>query len=351
MLRIRVLIVDDSVVVRSRVSKLLSIDPELEVIGVAATGSIALSKISQLNPDVVILDIEMPDMDGLETLAAIRRSYPTLPVVMFSTFTRAGASATLEALSLGANDYATKPSNLGSVEAANKHIYEDLVPKIKLFGSGSPKLIPSVTPDLITKPPRLLTQRVDVVAIGVSTGGPNALATMLHSLPANLPIPILIVQHMPPMFTKLLAERLASVSQISVNEATSGIVVKPGQALIAPGDFHMIVERSGDNVQIVTHQALPENSCRPSVDVLFRSVAEVYQANAIAVVLTGMGQDGLRGCESIRSVGGQILAQDKASSVVWGMPGLVVNAGLADQVVPLNRMADEIIQRIGNNRA
>lgn len=351
MLRIRVLIVDDSVVVRSRISKLLSSDPELEVVGVAATGSIALSKIPQLNPDVVILDVEMPDMDGLETLAAIRKSYPILPVIMFSTFTRAGASATLEALSLGATDYATKPSNLGSVDAANKHIWEDLVPKIKFFGSGSTKLVPPVTPDLIATPTRSLAQRVDVIAIGVSTGGPYALAAMLPQLPADLPVPILIVQHMPPMFTKLLAERLASISQIQVDEAISGTVLKPGQVWIAPGDFHIIVKRSGKDVQIITHQAPPENSCRPSVDVLFRSVAEVYQSGAIAVVLTGMGQDGLRGCECIRSVGGQILAQDKASSVVWGMPGFVANSGLADQVVPLNQMVDVIIRRIDHNRS
>lgn len=193
--------------------------------------------------------------------------------------------------------------------------------------------------------------RVDVVAIGGSIGGPDALAVVLPELPADLPVPIVIVQHMPPMFTKLLAERLASKCQIRVDEAVPGAVLEPGHAWIAPGGFHMIVSRNGKVVRIRTHQEPPENSCRPAVDVLFRSVAEVYGGGALAVVLTGMGQDGLRGCKYMREVGAQILAQDQASSVVWGMPGFVANAGLADKILPLDQIGGEIMRRVKENRA
>nr|MDZ8008904.1 chemotaxis response regulator protein-glutamate methylesterase [Nostoc sp. DedSLP05]MDZ8097206.1 chemotaxis response regulator protein-glutamate methylesterase [Nostoc sp. DedSLP01] len=346
--KIRVLIVDDAVVVRSRVSKILSGDPELEVAGVAANGRIALAKIPLVNPDVVILDVEMPEMDGLQTLSAIRQIYPRLPVIMFSTSTRTGAIATLEALSLGASDYATKPSNLGSVEATNKYIREDLIPKIKVFGGF-------FTPNAIAEPVAVFPvqsniEPVKVVAIGVSTGGPNALNAVLGKLPADLSVPILIVQHMPPMFTKLLAEQLSSKCKIPVDEAVPGQILEPGRAWIAPGDYHLVVERDKTVVRLATNQASPENFCRPSVDVLFRSVAEVYGAGAIAVILTGMGQDGLKGCRRIREAGGQVLAQDKATSVVWGMPGFVINAGLANQILPLNQIADEILHRIGYDR-
>ena len=366
--KIRVLIVDDAVLVRSRVSKVLSSDPDLEVVGVAANGRIALAKIPQVNPDAIVLDVEMPQMNGLETLAAIRQTYPLLAVIMFSTFTRSGATATLEALSLGANDYATKPSNLGSLEAVNQHISQELIPKIKLFGSqraegqgnketrgDKGKLAPRPSPlaprhsSLATRHSPLATERVDIVAIGVSTGGPNALAALLSEFPAEFPVPIAIVQHMPPMFTKLLAERLASKCEIRVDEAFAGAILEPGRAWIAPGNFHAIVERDGKVVRIGINQEPPENSCRPSVDVLFRSIAQVYGAKALAVVLTGMGQDGLRGCEYIREVGGQILVQDRASSVVWGMPSFVANAGLADRVVSLDQMAGEIISRVRKN--
>ncbi|MEA5506306.1 chemotaxis response regulator protein-glutamate methylesterase [Halotia wernerae UHCC 0503] len=344
--KIRVLIVDDAVVVRSRVSKILSSDHELEVVGVAANGRIALAKIPQVNPDVVILDIEMPEMDGLQTLSAIRQNYPHLPVIMFSTSTRTGAIATLEALSLGASDYATKPSNLGSIEATTQHIQEELIPKIKVFGAFS---TPSTIVHPVVFPVRSKIEQVDVVAIGVSTGGPNALTVVLKELPADLSVPILIVQHMPPIFTKLLAEQLSSKCQIPVDEAVPGVVLKGGHVWIAPGDFHLIVQRDQDVVRLATHQAAPENSCRPSVDVLLRSLAQVYGARAIAVIMTGMGQDGLHGCQCIREAGGQVLVQDKASSVVWGMPSFVVNAGLANQIVPLHQMADEIMYRIRYN--
>lgn len=190
---------------------------------------------------------------------------------------------------------------------------------------------------------------MEIIAIGVSTGGPNALATLLSAFPANFSVPVVIVQHMPPVFTKRLAERLTSQCQIRVDEGKMGDILQPGRAWIAPGDYHLIVERHGTEVRLRTHQAPPENSCRPAVDVLFRSVAKTYQAGVLAVVLTGMGQDGLHGCKCIREVGGQVLVQDQASSVVWGMPGIVADAGLATKILPLNQMSSEII-RLVNNR-
>lgn len=360
---IRVLIVDDAVVVRSRLSKVLVEDPELEVVGVAASGRIALAKIPQINPNVVILDVEMPEMDGLATLAAIRQDYPQIAVIMFSTFTRAGAIATLNALSLGASDYATKPDRLGSLEAIRQHVFDNLIPKIKLFGTPQVKSQkPKVNSISRTKyhdaasdakdtgqPPALPRTTPQVLTIGASTGGPNALSAILSQLPPDFPVPILIVQHMPAMFTRLFAERLAAKSCLTVNEAISGSVLQPGQVWIAPGDFHLVVQRDANIVRLGCHQAPPQNSCRPSVDVLFNSVAQVYGASAIAVVLTGMGQDGLRGCQQIRKAGGQILVQDEASSVVWGMPGFVANAGLADRVLSVDQMADEIIYRVRYN--
>ncbi|HMD97493.1 MAG TPA: chemotaxis response regulator protein-glutamate methylesterase [Terriglobia bacterium] len=359
MRRIRILVVDDSVVVRRLLTDALAADPSLEVVGAAADGRIALARISQLNPDVVTLDVEMPEMDGLEALAAIRKSWARLPVIMFSTVTERGAAATLDALSLGANDYVTKPSNVGGATAAMARIREELIPKIKIHcgavggAAQVPSAIPaqaSVTRSIALTAPRRGC-RVEIVAIGVSTGGPNALAELIPQLPAHLPVPVVIVQHMPPIFTKFLAERLASKSQISVEEGSPNQAVEPGHAWLAPGNFHMILKREGSVVRIETHQGPPENSCRPAVDVLFRSVAASYGAGALGVVMTGMGQDGLRGCECIREQGGRVIVQDEATSVVWGMPGFVAHAGLADKVLPLGQMAEEIARRVREFRA
>ena len=352
--KIRVLVVDDSVLVRRMVSNVLSDDPQLEVVGVAANGRIALAKIPQVNPDAVLLDVEMPEMDGLQTLAAIRKTYPNLLVIMFSGVTERGAAVTLDAIALGATDYVTKPANASSKEAAMKYVRDQLIPKIKGLCAGKRDRLPTTLPPRVSQIPLLpaipskALSKVDIVAIGVSTGGPNALMTLLPAFAVDFPVPILIVQHMPPLFTKRLAERLDGNCQIRVAEGFSGAVLQPGQAWIAPGDFHAIVEREGTRVRIRTHQQPPENSCRPAVDVLFRSVAKTYGAGTLAVVLTGMGQDGLHGCQCIREAGGQVLVQDEASSVVWGMPGMVANAGLADRVLPLPQLASEIIYRLGN---
>lgn len=355
--KIRVLIVDDSVVVRRIVSDVLTADPELEVAGTAANGRIALAKIPQVNPDVITLDVEMPEMNGLETLAEIRKLYPRLPVIMFSTLTQRGAATTLDALTLGATDYVTKPANVGSVAAAQQSLREQLVPKIKVFCGRAARLTPTslkagegVSRSLPTLRPVKAGGIVDIVAIGVSTGGPNALAELVPELPADFPVPIVIVQHMPPVFTRLLAERLDSQSSLAVSEAVPGEEVRAGHIYLAPGDYHMIVKREGAVVRLRTNQEQPENSCRPAVDVLFRSVADVYGAGSFGVVLTGMGQDGLRGCERIGEAGGQNIAQDEASSVVWGMPGFVAKAGLADQVLPLSSIATEIVRRVRKGR-
>ncbi|PIQ96644.1 MAG: chemotaxis response regulator protein-glutamate methylesterase [Nitrospinae bacterium CG11_big_fil_rev_8_21_14_0_20_56_8] len=364
MRKIRVLIVDDAVVVRKIVSDTLSSDPDIEVAGVAANGKIGLAKIPQINPDVITLDIEMPEMDGLQTLAEIRKVYATLPVIMFSTLTEKGGAKTLEALALGATDYVTKPANVGSVSIAMQRIREELIPKIKSFCAEKAGLQPPPTAKPLPLPPNAPPpqpyvpkigfpkgrQKIEVVAIGVSTGGPNALAELFPVFPADFPVPILITQHMPPFFTRLLAERLSSKSNLNIIEGTPNQVLKPGHAWVAPGDYHMVIERKGSDIVIVNNQNPPENSCRPAVDVMFRSIASIYGAHTLAVVLTGMGQDGLIGCEHIKGVGGQVVVQDESTSVVWGMPGFVTRAGLADKVLPLKEIGPEIINLVKMGR-
>jgi len=346
MSKIRVLVVDDSVVIRRMVTDLLSADPDVEVVGVAANGKLALAKIEQLAPDLVTLDVEMPEMDGLETLVHLRKLRPKLPVIMFSTLTERGASATLEALARGASDYVTKPANVGSVTQAQTQIRDELIPRIKALcgrvGLPRPAAV-SVAPPV---PPRLALQtRADILAIGVSTGGPNALSALLTALPADFPLPIVIVQHMPPVFTRFLADRLSASCHLEVKEGEDGGILRPGLVWIAPGNFHMLVRRVGTEVCLALNQDSPENSCRPAVDPLFRSVAQLYGTHTLSLVLTGMGHDGRQGAEMIRRAFGHVLAQDEATSVVWGMPGAVVAAGLADRVLPLDQIADELMRR------
>ena len=288
---IHILIVDDSAAVRRLLRLALSEDPELEIAGVAANGKIALAMLEQNPPDVITLDIEMPEMDGLTTLANIRKRYPRLPVIMFSTLTERGAVATLDALSLGATDYVTKPTTVADPARAITSIKEQLIPRIKSFCRRF---------DVATaQPPVILTKEkngnvpIELLAIGTSTGGPNALAEVLAAFPKDLPVPVVIVQHMPATFTRFLAERLALVCPLPVREAVSGVRLVPGEVWIAPGDYHMTLAglRSACSLQLI--QTPPENSCRPSVDVLFRSAAQVFRQGVLAVVMTGMGQDGL----------------------------------------------------------
>jgi len=351
MTRIRILVVDDSVVIRKLLSDTLSKDPALEVVGTASDGRLALAKISQLHPDLITLDIEMPVMDGLETLAEVRKLYAKLPVIMFSTLTDQGAAATLDALALGASDYATKPSNTGSPAVAAERIHAELIPKIKaLCGVVSLKIVPLVRPVPAVKVRTGLNSRIEIVAIGTSTGGPNALAKVLPLIPKDFAVPIVVVQHMPPIFTRMLAERLASHSAIPVEEGCAGTVLSPGHAWIAPGNFHMTVVRAGVNWRLELDQGPPLHSCRPAVDKLFRSVAANCRSNVLGVVMTGMGSDGVRGSEAIRQAGGEVIIQDEASSVVWGMPGLVHGAGQADGIYPLDDLASEITRRVRQSR-
>jgi two-component system chemotaxis response regulator CheB len=344
--------VDDSAVARRVLVDVLSADPDIEVVGTATNGLIAQLNIPQLQPDIVTLDVEMPEMNGIEVLKNIHRDHPALRVIMFSALTGPGAIETLDALSLGALDYVTKPTDADNPAAAARHIREQLIPKIKgLCGDILRVELIAPTGERSTPLPPPRQARIDIVAIGVSTGGPNALDTVVPALPAGLAVPIVIVQHMPPIFTRHLAERLAARSAIAVREATGEERIQPGSVWIAPGDRHMIVERDGTAGRIRIHAGESENSCRPSVDVLFRSVASIYDSRALAVVMTGMGQDGLEGCRLLRAAGAAVVVQDEATSVVWGMPGSVVRAGLASVVLPLDKLADEITRRSRIGRA
>jgi two-component system chemotaxis response regulator CheB len=308
-------------------------------------------------------------MDGISAVRELRKRHPRVPVIMFSTLSASGASATLEALSAGATDYVTKPSNVGSVAESIAAVREQLVPKIHALAGrskpagapprpvpgrpgpvpGRPGLASPVRP--IATPVRPVRRpaspgRVDIIAIGCSTGGPDALTRVLQGLPTDLSVPIVVTQHMPPVFTRMFAERLDRSTPLHVVEATDGMELSAGTAYIAPGDKHLVLNRRG--TATVTHLsgAPPENSCRPAVDVMFRSVAAIYGASAFAAVLTGMGHDGRGGAKVLRETGAEILAQDEPSSVVWGMPGAVVGAGLADDVQPLDRIAGCLVARL-----
>lgn len=373
--RVRVLIVDDSVVIRRLVSTVLEEEPRIEVVGVASNGKIALDRVTQFAPDVITLDVEMPEMDGLSMLRELRKRDHGTRVIMFSTLTERCASTTIEALSLGADDYVTKASNEGSLDQSLQRLRGELLPKIFQFfampgenGKGAeaatprrvaapaaqaPLQPPAAAPSVLAAMfPGVSTRRLTrprAVLIGVSTGGPAALGEILPAIPAGFPLPILLVQHMPPMFTGLLAERLNSLCQIPVSEAKDGDRVENGRILIAPGDYHMKLQASGTGLMVRLDQGPPENSCRPAVDVLFRSAVDVYQGALLGVVLTGMGYDGLRGSEVLKAAGATVIAQDEATSVVWGMPGAVAGASLADRVLPLDAIVPEILRIVGRS--
>lgn len=352
--KIRVLVVDDAVVMRRIISDVIASDASLELAGVAANGRIALQKIAQTMPDIVTMDVEMPEMDGVMTVREIRKLHPKLPVIMFSTLTRRGAETTIDALSAGATDYVTKPANVGSVGESINRLRADLIPRIKLHcRRGVPALalplkspVPATPAGAVHLPKPVGVQSVEVLCIGSSTGGPNALVEVVTTMAKPLSVPVLVVQHMPPVFTRILAERLEKSSGFPCHEATEGQEIQPGHLYLAPGGFHLELVREGAKLRARLHEGAPENSCRPAVDVLFRSVAQHYGAGALAVVLTGMGQDGLRGSEAIRERGGRVIAQDEASSVVWGMPGHVAAAGLAEAVLPLSHIGPELSRRL-----
>ncbi len=335
---------------------MIDADPLLECCGVARDGVEALKQIQLLNPDLVTLDVEMPVMDGLTAVHEIRKINRLLPIVMFSALTERGASATFAALEAGASDYVTKPTQVTGLDDSKRIVETELLPRIKSLARRSlarkvqqpaTSSADSASP---TNPPMRADRspsRVDVVALGVSTGGPTALAELMAALPADIGVPVLVVQHMPSMFTKMLAERLDGRSSLAVSEATNGQTLVPGHVYLAPGDWHMRVVRRTNDVVIQLDQGPLVNSCRPSVDVLLESVKTVYGANVLVAIMTGMGSDGADSAALLHQAGAQVIAQDEATSVVWGMPGAIVNRGLADAVVPLDQLASEIVERVG----
>lgn len=336
---IRVLVVDDSSLIRRLVTTALAFDREIEVVGTAVDGLEAVRLVDELRPDAVTLDIEMPVMDGLAALTEIRTRHPRLPVIMFSTLTEKGATATLEALARGASDYVTKPSNTGSVAESMAQVREQVVPRLKAL-TGARRVVASAPAPPVRAAAR--TAFPELLVIGCSTGGPDALSVVLAALPASLPVPVLVVQHMPPVFTTMFAERLDRVSPLTVREAVDGEPLHAGEVLVAPGDFHVRLRRTAGVVRTVLDQEPQENFCRPAVDALFRSAAEVYADRVVACVLTGMGQDGLVGAQLLAGHGAPVVVQDEESSVVWGMPGAVAGAGLATDVLPLPDIAPRL---------
>ncbi|MGY1652290.1 protein-glutamate methylesterase/protein-glutamine glutaminase [Geodermatophilus sp. SYSU D01119] len=354
---IRVLVVDDSVVVRKIVTDVLSSDPSIEVVGTAVNGKLAQGKVDALRPDLITMDIEMPEMNGIEAVRAIRARRNRVPIVMFSTLTERGASATLDALSAGANDYVTKPANVGSVAQSMESVREQLIPKIKALTGrpvGLPGLAARPVAAVAPRPPAPRTtphKAPAVLVIGSSTGGPEALAKVIPALPATLPVPVLLVQHMPPVFTRQFAQRLDRLSALRVVEAVDGSPLLPGTVHLAPGDHHLTVRGTGRGAVTMLSQGPPENFCRPAVDPLFRSAVAAFDGAVLSVVLTGMGSDGRAGAGVIRDAGGTVIAQDQATSVVWGMPGAVTQAGLADEVLPLDRVAEAITRHLAPAQA
>jgi two-component system chemotaxis response regulator CheB len=358
--KIRVLVVDDAVVIRRMLTEVVERDPQLELAGVAANGRIALQKIPQVNPDVITLDVEMPEMDGITTLREIRKLWPKLPVIMCSTLTSKGASTTIEALQAGATDYVTKPANVGSVLEGFELMQNQLIPTIKgLCGHMLPEGTATLSRPaagarpalpLRTARPAGATRKIEAICIGTSTGGPNALHTVFAAITQPFDVPLFVVQHMPPLFTAMLADRLGKCGPVPWHEGADGMLVEAGHAYIAPGGHHMEIVRDGTRMRVKIHDGPHENSCRPAVDVLFRSLVPLYGSGLLSVVMTGMGQDGLRGCQHIREVGGQVVVQDEASSVVWGMPGYIAQAGIADAIVPLQDIPLEMMRRAPSRR-
>lgn len=349
MSRLRVLVVDDSGVMRRILIRELSTVEEIGAIDAASGGREALNMFGRHRPDIIILDVCMPGMDGLETLKQIRAIDAVVPVLMFSGLTRHAAKETTEALTLGASDYLTKPSS-----GVDKDLIQrELVPRLLALTTRPKPTKRSAArrpaPRLSPRAERRVTP--ELVAIGVSTGGPQALESLLKQFPGDFGAPIVIVQHMPPRFTAYLAQRLDANCRLSVVEASDGEPLHAGTVWLAPGGIHMALAGRRGAARIRLVDTPPENACRPSVDVLFRSVASIYGNHALGVMLTGMGQDGINGVSDMHATGAEILAQDEASSVVWGMPRAVVEAGLAHSVLPLDQIAGAVLNRFSSTLA
>lgn len=366
---LRILAADDSAVMRGILRTLFERQasytrgdlPRMELVGVSRDGVECLEEITRLAPDVLILDLEMPRMNGLDVLDRLRHTKPKLPVIMCSSHTEMGARATLDALARGAADYVMKPAGQRDLESALSSLAEQLLPRIAAFGlerrrSISSRPLSPVPPDPISR--RVQHEgdasgaTIEVLVIGVSTGGPTALEQLLPRLSPDLAVPVLIVQHMPKLFTNVLAERLNRCCALRVAEAYQAAPLQPGVVWLAPGDMHMEVaprpasSEAAQAGQVKLHAQEPLHHCRPAVDYLFLSAARTYGAGTLAVVLTGMGSDGLEGARAVHDRGGLVLAQDEASSAVWGMPGRIVESGIADAVLSLDAMAREVNQRV-----
>jgi two-component system chemotaxis response regulator CheB len=328
---------------RQYLSELVAGQPSMEVVGTAPNGEVALKKIPQVSPDLVVLDVEMPVMDGLQTLEHIRKTMPKLPVIMFSSVMVAGSPVTVEALTLGATDYVTKPSATDDRDQRGAELVDKIV---AITGGAKAASKPENGVAAAVLPTRKEpVGKVDVIAIGASTGGPNAVAEVLKGLGGPLPVPIVIVQHMPASFTALFADRLSRESGIPVKEGIEGAELKPGTAWLAPGGYHMTLSRKLSTVRLHLNEDPPVHSCRPSVDVMFESMEVVYRQRVLAVVLTGMGEDGLTGATALSDAGASVVVQDEATSVVWGMAGAVAKAGVANKILPLSDVAREISRR------
>ncbi|MCL4492360.1 MAG: chemotaxis response regulator protein-glutamate methylesterase [Nitrospirae bacterium] len=349
---VKVLIVDDSAFMRNALANMLSSDPEIKIVGTARDGLEAIEKVDTLNPDIVTMDVEMPRMDGITALKHIMERNP-VPVIMVSSIATEGAKVTLEALDLGAVDFI--PKNLSELSVNIIKIKEILIDKIKQIAKKGivrrhirPSAAPKTIEILKAMPVRTTGERrISVISIGTSTGGPKALQEIIPRLPKDFPAPIVIAQHMPPNFTGPFAERLNQLSQITVKEAEEGESLRPGVALVAPGGGHMRVTRKrGIDTVISISESKEDFIYRPSVDALMLSIAEFFPGRALGVILTGMGHDGLNGMIALKKTGGRIFAQNEETCVVYGMRKAVVDAGIADKVLPLEEMAGEIINSV-----
>ena len=345
---IRILVADGSAVARREISQLLGSDPELDVVALCPTGRIALETVERLRPDVMVLELSLPDMNGLEVLKELHRKCPRMPVLIFSALTESTGNLTLDALAHGASDYITKPVTATGMPLLEQ-VREPLIAKLRELYTRiqpePPKILPPRKRHELAKPPPR-PPRIGVVVIGASTGGPNMLADVIAALPADFPAPVVIAQHMPPVFTRLFAERLNALTPLHVREAITGEQLRAGDIWVAPGDYHLAITREGPLVKLLTHRGPLENSCRPAVDVLMRSAALAYGAGVLAVVMTGMGQDGLKGCHTVSQAGGHVLVQDPETCVVASMPQAVIHAGLAHQVVHVKNLGAEIVRRV-----
>ena len=345
--QIRVMVVDDSSVIRGVISRWISSDPALALVGAAHNGRAAVDQIKAADPDVVVLDIEMPEMDGITALPLLLKASPRSKIIMASTLTRRNAEISIKALTLGATDYVPKPTSVGAGDAAEA-FRRDLCEKIVAVAKPRRRAVgakPAVVPGAPIKLRKSSIVSPQILAIGSSTGGPQALGQVIKAIAPGLNVPVLITQHMPATFTAILAETLARHSGLTCMEGAEGMMLKPGHVYVAPGDYHMVIKGRGGPIALL--QTPPENFCRPAVDPMFRSVAAAYGPATLAVVLTGMGADGRQGGRAIAEASGTILVQDEATSVVWGMPSAVAQAGLASAVLALPSVAPEIRKYLG----